>query len=168
MQVLVQGLVNKGPQLCFRPSVIRPGAKTFASANNCLLNLTTFPWLFELCSLIWSITVHLVYSTAIAPETVINCCIIYLWNIYDLARYMFFVNIPYLPEWFFSSGDLKMLENAFQGRGMGAKPGAFTRQDMEAFKHIFNTPSKICQQELEWMTYVLKKMSVTWFACHNL
>ena len=47
------------------------------------------------------------------------------------CRYMFLVNLPYFPEWFFGTGDLKMLENAFCGRGMGAKPGAFTKEDME-------------------------------------
>ena len=55
---------------------------------------------------------------------------------------MFFVNLPYFPEWFFSTGDLKMLNNAFQGRGMGAKSGAFTDEDMEAFKYTFNKPCK--------------------------
>ena len=54
---------------------------------------------------------------------------------------MFLVNLPYFPEWFFGTGDLKMLDNAFCGRGMGAKPGSFTSEDMEAFKYNFNKMS---------------------------
>ena len=55
---------------------------------------------------------------------------------------MFFVNLPYLPEWFFASGDRKMLENAFTGKYMGAKIGSYTKDDIEVFKYTFNAPSK--------------------------
>ena len=55
---------------------------------------------------------------------------------------MFLLNIPYLPEWYFSTGDMKVLDNTFQGKYMGAKPGAITDEDMEAFKHVFNKSSK--------------------------
>ena len=55
---------------------------------------------------------------------------------------MFLVNLPYFPEWFFSTGDLKMLENAFTGKGMGAKKEAFSKDDLEAFKFNFNSMCK--------------------------
>ncbi len=61
-----------------------------------------------------------------------------------ISRYMFFILVPYFPEWFFSTGDLKMLENAFRGKLMGAKRGAFTDEDMEAFKYTFNNWSELC------------------------
>ena len=34
---------------------------------------------------------------------------------------MFVVNLPYFPEWFFASGDKKMIENAFCGKGSNQK-----------------------------------------------
>ena len=66
-----------------------------------------------------------------------------------IHRYMFLVNLPYLPEWYFGTGDLKMLENAFTGKIMGAKPGAFTQEDLEAFKFTFN---KSCEFILKVIT----------------
>ncbi|XP_013405032.1 epoxide hydrolase 4 isoform X2 [Lingula anatina] len=57
--------------------------------------------------------------------------------------YMFFFCLPYLPEWLFLSGDLKMIENTFCGKVMGAKPGAFTPEDIEAFKYTFSRPGTV-------------------------
>ncbi len=55
---------------------------------------------------------------------------------------MFFVLLPYFPEWFFTSGDKKMLENAFLGKEMGAKLGSFSKDDIEVYKYNFSTPGK--------------------------
>ena len=55
---------------------------------------------------------------------------------------MFFIQLPYFPELMFYSGDNKMLENAFRGKRMGAKSGAFTDEDLEAFKYNFSKPCK--------------------------
>lgn len=69
---------------------------------------------------------------------------------------MFYVNLPYHAEWFFSSGDLKMLENTFRGKLMGAKKGAFSDEDMEAFKYTYNSMCKLlymnlCRLYLQWI-----------------
>ena len=56
---------------------------------------------------------------------------------------MFLVNLPVLPEWFFTTGDLKLLENCFVGKRMGlTNKDAFSKEDIEAFKFTFNS---MCQ-----------------------
>jgi len=50
---------------------------------------------------------------------------------------MFLFQVPVLPLIFLRSDDLNFLKTAFTGRQMGAKQGAFTAEDIEAFKYTF-------------------------------
>ncbi|CAH1786974.1 unnamed protein product [Owenia fusiformis] len=58
--------------------------------------------------------------------------------------YMFFFSLPWFPEWVFLSGDLKMIENTFRGKTMGAKrAGSFSDDDIEAFKYMYSQPGAV-------------------------
>jgi len=61
-------------------------------------------------------------------------------NNYFALRYVFFFQLPYLPELFISSYDFvgfpKMLR---QGKGINSK---VTAEDIEAFKYTFGRPGK--------------------------
>lgn len=95
----------------------------------------------------WALTS--LYPELVSKAAILNCphpaaMVKYAqssWKQLMKSWYMFFVNLPYFPEWFFSTGDLQMLKNTFQGRQMGANPGAVTTEDLEAYKYTFNKPS---------------------------
>lgn len=56
---------------------------------------------------------------------------------------MFFFQLPYLPETLLRAGDLNFLDKAFRGKDMGAGDGAFTEEDIEAYKYTMRNYGKI-------------------------
>jgi len=56
-----------------------------------------------------------------------------------MSWYMFFFQVPVLPVVIMQSNDLARIGAAFCGRRMGAKPGAFTEEDVEAYKYSMAT-----------------------------
>ncbi|XP_078658495.1 epoxide hydrolase 4-like [Branchiostoma floridae x Branchiostoma belcheri] len=55
--------------------------------------------------------------------------------------YMFFFQLPWLPEILCRSFDFEMITDAFQGKEMGCRrSGAITDQDLEALKYTFARP----------------------------
>ncbi|XP_055342687.1 epoxide hydrolase 4-like [Paramacrobiotus metropolitanus] len=56
-----------------------------------------------------------------------------------MSWYIFMFQLPFLPEFFLSSSDLKFLEEIFTVAPMGAKPGTYQEEDIEAFKYTFSS-----------------------------
>jgi len=50
---------------------------------------------------------------------------------------MFLFQVPVLPLVILRWNDLDLLKTAYTGPKMGAKHGAFTAEDIEAFKYTF-------------------------------
>lgn len=50
---------------------------------------------------------------------------------------MFFFLVPVLPILTMRAFDLRRIAYAFCGKSMGAKPGTFTPEDIEAYKYTF-------------------------------
>jgi len=51
--------------------------------------------------------------------------------------YMFFFQLPYLPEWFLKLNDFNFLSQVFTGKSAGCRRGQITSLDMDAYKYTF-------------------------------
>jgi hypothetical protein len=71
-----------------------------------------------------------------------GCCVSH----FCFFRYMFFFQVPVLPQLYLRADDLVALKHALCGRDMGAKPGAFTAEDIEAYKYTFATYGMLIHQ----------------------
>lgn len=56
-----------------------------------------------------------------------------------MSWYMFFFQVPWLPELLMSANDYKMFNSVFRGRLTGVRNRrAFTPEDVEAYKYVFS------------------------------
>ena len=49
---------------------------------------------------------------------------------------------PSIGQLWMSYADLHTIEDALNGNGLGAKPGTFSQEDIEAYKFTYNTSGK--------------------------
>ncbi|XP_069137121.1 epoxide hydrolase 4-like isoform X2 [Argopecten irradians] len=54
--------------------------------------------------------------------------------------YMFFFQMPYLPEYMLTRDDFKSISIMFTGRSGGVKVGSLSDDDVEAYKYAFSQP----------------------------
>ncbi|XP_050400322.1 epoxide hydrolase 4 [Patella vulgata] len=54
--------------------------------------------------------------------------------------YMYFFQLPWLPELYWRMNDLEVLASAFTSEELGVKSGRFTEKDLEAYKYAFSKP----------------------------
>lgn len=59
------------------------------------------------------------------------------WEQFKKSWYMFFFLIPVLPEIYISLSDMKFFDIIFLGKKGGVLTGATTRDDVEAYKYLF-------------------------------
>ena len=53
--------------------------------------------------------------------------------------------LPMLPEIMMRCSDMQFLQDAFTDKGMGAKRGTFTEDDIEAYKYTFRNYGEMIQ-----------------------
>ena len=58
-------------------------------------------------------------------------------------RYIFFFQMPCLPEWFLSRMDYKFLDNCFNGKKMGLRSKKLTKEEIYAYKAAFMQPGAV-------------------------
>ncbi len=55
-------------------------------------------------------------------------------------RYMFFFQVPFLPELTFSFGDYQAVDAIFKSKKTGLTTGTFSKTDSEAYKYAISRP----------------------------
>ena len=53
--------------------------------------------------------------------------------------------LPMLPEIMMRCSDMQFLQDAFTDKGMGAKRGTFTEDDIDAYKYTFRNYGEMIQ-----------------------
>ncbi|XP_067666860.1 epoxide hydrolase 4-like [Haliotis asinina] len=62
------------------------------------------------------------------------------WTQFKKSWYMFFFQVPCLPELMLKVNDLKAIERIFTGRQGGVTSGKCSAEDIEAYKYAFSRP----------------------------
>jgi hypothetical protein len=62
-------------------------------------------------------------------------------SLYCLYRYMFFFQLPWLPEFVFGLNDFEALEMNMRGENMGVRTEYVTSEDIEAYKYNYSSKS---------------------------
>lgn len=72
--------------------------------------------------------------------------------------YMFFFQIPYLPELMLSAKDYGNFNESFLGKAFGVRnKGGFTAEDVEAYKYVFSQPGAMTPPINYYRANVLRK-----------